>query len=477
MLVWIGGRRPRGYDGRVLQVNLKPLPPDVYTVEWHVASVDTNKAAERLLQAHGEAPMADQATLLALLRGLHLAATLSLLGVVGFIAWVLPAAAADGRDMLPRLIRPWRLSGLVALLTLLAWFVLQSAILAGASGLKEVAAALPVVAEHTRYGSVMLVRVGLLLMATLLAGKSRFQIYSALVLVAVALGLQGLIGHAGAMGGRIGTGIVVSEALHLLAAGLWLGALVPLWLSLGRLPAPAGAAVCERFSPIGLGCVLVIAGTGLAQGIELIGSLPGLVGTHYGQIALLKIALILMALILAALNRLWLTDRLFKTGANARTLLRLSVSGETLVGLAIILAAAFLASAMPATHETPIWPFSWRPNLDVLSDPYGRSRLLWILLPSAIAAELVVVGVFWRPTFWLSLPALVVTVALASPKLALLLTIDAYPTTFATSLTEFADSSIVHGATLFATNCVICHGAEAQGDGPAATRCRSTRSI
>ena len=148
--------------------------------------------------------MADQATLLALLRGLHLAATLSLLGVVGFIAWVLPAAAADGRDMLPRLIRLWRLSGLVALLTLLAWFVLQSAILAGASGLKEVAAALPIVAEHTRYGGVMLVRVGLRPMATLLAGRSRFQIYSALVPVAVALGLQGLIGHAGAMGGRIG---------------------------------------------------------------------------------------------------------------------------------------------------------------------------------------------------------------------------------------------------------------------------------
>ena len=38
--------------------------------------------------------MIDADTLLALLRGLHLAATLSLLGVVGFIAWLLPAAAA-----------------------------------------------------------------------------------------------------------------------------------------------------------------------------------------------------------------------------------------------------------------------------------------------------------------------------------------------------------------------------------------------
>ena len=58
--------------------------------------------------------MIDEDTLLALLRGLHLAAPLSLLGVVGFIAWLLPAAAVDGREMLPKLIRLWRVSGLSA---------------------------------------------------------------------------------------------------------------------------------------------------------------------------------------------------------------------------------------------------------------------------------------------------------------------------------------------------------------------------
>ena len=30
-------------EGRVLQVKLKPLPPGVYTVVWHVTSVDTHK--------------------------------------------------------------------------------------------------------------------------------------------------------------------------------------------------------------------------------------------------------------------------------------------------------------------------------------------------------------------------------------------------------------------------------------------------
>jgi methionine-rich copper-binding protein CopC len=30
-------------DGRILSVKLKPLPPGVYAVEWHVTSVDTHK--------------------------------------------------------------------------------------------------------------------------------------------------------------------------------------------------------------------------------------------------------------------------------------------------------------------------------------------------------------------------------------------------------------------------------------------------
>ncbi len=415
--------------------------------------------------------MTDQATLLALLRGLHLAATLSLLGTAGFIAWLLPGAGADGQAISPRLVRLCRISGIVALLTLMAWFVLQAAVIAGAADLHQVGAALPIVAKQTRYGGAMVARGGLLLLASLLVGESRSRIYATIVSVTIALGLQGLIGHAGAIGGRAGTGIVASEALHLLAAGLWLGALLPLWLSLGKLAPRAGAAVCERFSPVGLGCVLVIAGTGLVQGIELIGGLPGLVGTHYGQIALMKIALFLLALVFAALNRLRLTDRLSKSALNARSRLRLSVAGEILTGLAIILAAAFLASAMPATHETPMWPLTWRPSLDGLSGPSAAHQLFLILLPGAIAAALMAIGWFWRPAFWrwAFWPALALFVAAAiwaGPRLAPFLTIDAYPTTFASSPTEFADSSIVHGATLFAAKCAICHGPEAQGDGP-----------
>ncbi len=105
---------------------------------------------------------------LAVVRGLHVAAILSLLGVTGFIAWVLPAAAADGAMVHNQLIRLWRISGVAALLTGLVWFVLQAAAIAGAADLRQIAVALPEVAASTRFGHLLVAREALLLVATLL---------------------------------------------------------------------------------------------------------------------------------------------------------------------------------------------------------------------------------------------------------------------------------------------------------------------
>jgi copper resistance protein D len=237
-----------------------------------------------------------------------------------------------------------------AILAGIGWLILETAAMASVATPSEVVQALPLVALQTHYGKVMLARLGLLLIATVFfRPDSTSRISIILLLTAAALSLQGFIGHAGAMGGERGAALTAFESLHLLAAGLWLGALMPLWLSLGRLPAASAQVVCMRFSPIGLGCVLVIAGTGLAQGLVLIGSPSALVDTDYGRIALVKISLFFVALALAALNRLWLTDRL--TQANTPRLMQGSVASEAVVGLVIIIAAAFLASSMPPMHS------------------------------------------------------------------------------------------------------------------------------
>jgi mono/diheme cytochrome c family protein len=138
------------------------------------------------------------------------------------------------------------------------------------------------------------------------------------------------------------------------------------------------------------------------------------------------------------------------------------------LGALVIMVAAFLASTTPATHEAPIWPFSRQPSLEALYDPFGRSLLLSALLPSLLTAACVALSYFWRPAFWPTFGAFILIFGIACPGLVSLLTTDANPMTFVTSPTEFADSSIVQGAALFAAQCATCHGAEGRGDGPTA---------
>jgi putative copper export protein/mono/diheme cytochrome c family protein len=413
------------------------------------------------------------ATMMAVARGLHLAATLSLLGTVGFIAWMLPAAGMVPDRLRRGLGRLWRVSGLVALLAGGAWFILQSAAIADADSLSDLADAIPVVAAHTRYGNTLLLRLGLLAAATLLSlAGGRVLLYPTLLLAVIALGLQGVIGHAGATAGAIGDGLVLSESLHLAAAGIWLGALLPLWLCLRALAPSQAASVCERFTPIGLACVVVLAGSGFAQGLELIGSLPALFGTAYGHFAVLKLTLFLVALVLAALNRLWLTDRLATGVADARRHLLMSVGLEACAGLAIVTAAAFMASSPPAAHTTPVWPFSWQFSLTtVIEDPELRREVVISLMAIGAAVALTAASLLWRRFRVVALVILGLAVALRGPSFKLL-TVEAYPTSFQTSPTDFSAASIVRGEALFGPDCASCHGPNGEGNGPLAAGLR-----
>lgn len=420
----------------------------------------------------------DTDTILALLRGCHLLALASLFGTLVSLALIAPAGLNAAGLNEPgavaglarqRLVRLARWSDVLALLIGVGWMALQSATIAGTTSIGGTLGALLTVARDTQFGHVVLLRVVLLVVAFPLLGGRRWRLTAGLVLSGVALAVQGELAHAGATGGTVGAVLLISEGLHLLAAGAWLGGLLPLFVLAGSLPPRAASTACEHFSPVGLCAVLLIACTAVVQAWQLIGSLGALFGTEYGRTALLKLALFLALLVLAVINRFVLTERLHDAAQPVTVrLLRISLAVETVLGALVILVAAFLASGTPATHETPIWPFARQPSLELLWDSFGRILLLQAAAPSLIAGALVLAGRFWRPIFWPALAAFVVTLVLAVPNLVSLLTVDAYPTTFATSPTEFADSSIMHGARLFAANCTSCHGADGRGDGQAA---------
>ena len=230
--------------------------------------------------------------------------------------------------------------------------------------------ALTVVASRTQFGRWLVVGGILLLLALPFLRRWGPGNVIAVVLAAAALAVQPMLGHAGALGGGVGTTLILSEILHLLAAGAWLGGLLPLFIAIGTLPHIAAAQACRDFTPVGLAAVLLLAGTAVVQVTEFMGGLPGLFGTGYGHVALIKLGLFVVLLGLAALNRLALTDRLAGSASDtARRHMRGSVALEMVLGLLVVITAGFLASHAPGTHEQPVWPFAWRPSLSTFTEP------------------------------------------------------------------------------------------------------------
>ncbi|MGW1813208.1 copper resistance CopC/CopD family protein [Streptomyces sp. NPDC002125] len=101
------------------------------------------------------------------------------------------------------------------------------------------------------------------------------------------------------------------DVLHLLAVAGWLGGLSALLVALYRTPDITGDAV-RRFSRLAFGSVLVLAATGLYQSWRQVGSWSALTGTRYGQLLLLKVALVAVLVGVAWISRRWtgrLTER------------------------------------------------------------------------------------------------------------------------------------------------------------------------
>jgi putative copper resistance protein D len=168
-------------------------------------------------------------------------------------------------------------------------------------------------------------------------------------------GLAGVI-HAG------------TDVLHLLTAGAWIGALLPLSILIlfsfrrqTRDDAIITYEGLESFSGIGLTIVAVIVLTGVVNSWFLIGleRWRMLFTTPYGLTLVFKLALFGLMLLLAAGNRFFLSPRLgFVVGSHATgtdptglkvalVWLRRSVVTETVLALLVLAAVAFLGTLEP----------------------------------------------------------------------------------------------------------------------------------
>ena len=163
-------------------------------------------------------------------------------------------------------------------------------------------------------------------------------------------------GHGAATEGFWALAHLISDVLHLLAAAIWIGALVALTGILTHASTPQNAPLVgddlTAFSALGTASVLVIVITGLINSAFLVGmDRIGQMASHpYGQILIAKIALFVAMHGLAAANRFVLVPRLERQDiASAPSLSRLktSVGVETILGLLVLLAVAAMGRIAP----------------------------------------------------------------------------------------------------------------------------------
>jgi copper transport protein len=94
------------------------------------------------------------------------------------------------------------------------------------------------------------------------------------------------------------------DVIHLLAVAAWLGGLAALLTTLHWGPLPARSVV-QRFSQIAFGSVIVLAATGVYQSWRQLGSFSALTGTSYGQLLMIKVALVALLVGVASISRRW----------------------------------------------------------------------------------------------------------------------------------------------------------------------------
>ena len=307
---------------------------------------------------------------LAYVRAVHFAATIVAAGAVFFQVLIAEPAFAAARGarcpgfggLRRRLTALVAASLIVAALSAAAWLALLAADIYDAPvGEVCINGDAWRVASQTRFGEVLLGRLGLAvaLALTLWIAAAAPQ-RRLLGLVAVALAAAFLIapawtGHAGAAPGRGGEFLLAADALHLLAAGAWVGGLIPLALLLATARRATETewtgvtiAAVHRFSWLGIACVGSLVATAFVNAWYDVGSFDALIATDYGRLVLLKLGLFVAMVAFASINRFHLTPRLATAGA-AQALQRNTLT-EAVLGFAAVAVVGFLGAMAPASH-------------------------------------------------------------------------------------------------------------------------------
>jgi len=301
-------------------------------------------------------------------RSAQIAASILIAGIFAFELVMLGPVRRAGSDDLNELERQfsqlalWSL--LAAVLSALLWFGLEVTSMSGLSFAKAFSGtAWRTLLFETEFGRVWQVRLGLsavtfaLAAFTLTQDQMRRGLLLVLWLLSVVLLVSlAWISHAAAA--RVQPLGLLGDALHLCAAGAWIGGLAPLAIFLTRARASftlgeCAAPVLKRFSTLSLSCVSILAGSGISNSWLLVGSIPALFTTRYGWLLLFKLTLFGILVGCGVRNRFVIKTKLLNAPASSDLLtqLRRNVIWEACLGLAVMIIVACLGVMPPARHR------------------------------------------------------------------------------------------------------------------------------
>jgi putative copper resistance protein D len=306
---------------------------------------------------------------LVIVRAVHLAATLMLTGALGFRCFVAPvflagfqakaAGAFVDAFLRIRVARMVWAALAAALASGAAWLVLLAAEIGSVPVAEALSQGLPwTVLAQTTFGAAWTLRLLIAAVLAMLLLARRFSprpvdALCAMLAAAFAAGIA-WTGHAAGMEGADGAIHLASDALHLVAAGAWLGALWPLALmfaAAGRVGDPDRVALAHqatrRFSILGQISVAVILTTGIINTWEILGDAVFSFDTAYNRLLFVKIGLFAAMVAIAAYNRQHLTPLLDAGDGRAMAQLRWNSLAEAGLGLAILAVVAVLGRLTP----------------------------------------------------------------------------------------------------------------------------------
>ena len=352
--------RPAHNAGRSIVAPLRHLPRGAYTVRWHAISADSHVVsgvwtfgvgvpAPAVTSAYGAGGPTRTEHLVRWLWFLGLAATI---GVLGLRLIVLRGLTVP-RELEHRIAITAGVGALVSLHAGIAAFSLRSEDALQLPFARFLYADLSPMAA-TRFGRafvVMTLGFALVLALIYLAWLLDRVVYlvPALALSTVLVAGLSLSGHDAADAGSSWK-TEAADWVHIAAASLWIGGLAALvglvWFAAPSLRRTAFA----RFSRLATVLVAVVIAAGTYLSIVRLPQLSDLWSTGYGHVLLVKLGLVVLALAWGAFHHFAIGPLIARADDGVLSRIGGSLAAESLVGIAVLLAAAVLVDSRPPTQ-------------------------------------------------------------------------------------------------------------------------------